>query len=146
MPTRPTGASATVGSALLAQRHGFVVHHLPSPESDRVRSSAVAAGLLLVCLAVGQADAQTGGPVIAADPTSGSAPLAVGFRVSPPPAGATVDFGDGTTGSLHPAPVCAICPSLATAGHVYQRPGSYVARLLANGQPISGATVMVRAN
>jgi len=112
-----------------------------------VRSSAVAvAGLLLVCLAVGQADAQTGGPVIAADPTSGPAPLAVGFRVSPPPAGATIDFGDGTTDSLHSAPVCYTCPPLATAGHVYQRPGSYVARLLANGRPIADAAVAVHAN
>jgi hypothetical protein len=104
------------------------------------------AGLLLSCLAVGQADAQAAGPAIAADPTSGPAPLNVMFTVSPIPSGATVDFGDGSTGSVHPAPVCYSCPPLATASHVYQRPGSYVARLVANGHPISGATVVVRAN
>jgi len=111
-----------------------------------VRAPAAAlAGLLLLCLAVGPADAQTGGPAIVADPTSGPAPLRVMFTVSIP-SGSTIDFGDGSTGGVHPAPVCYGCPPLATASHVYQRPGSYVARLVAKGQPVSGATVVVRAN
>jgi hypothetical protein len=108
--------------------------------------AATLAGLLLLSLAVGQADAQAGGPALAADPTSGPAPLRVMFTVSPIPSGSTIDFGDGSTGGMHPAPVCYGCPPLATASHVYQRPGSYVARLVAKGQPVSGATVVVRAN
>jgi PKD repeat protein len=103
------------------------------------------AGLLLSCLAVGQADAQAGSPALTADPTSGPAPLNIMFTVSLPSA-STIDFGDGSTGGVHPAPVCYGCPPLATASHVYQRPGSYIARIIANGRPVGGATVMVRAN
>ena len=107
---------------------------------------AAFAGLLLLCVTVEQANAQADGPTVAANPTSGPAPLDVMFRVSAMPPGGIIDFGDGTTGAPHPAPVCYTCPPLATASHVYQRLGSYVARLVANGQPIAGATVVVRAN
>lgn len=107
---------------------------------------AALAGLLLLCFAARQAGAQAGGPTIAANPTSGPAPLNVMFRVSAIPPGGTIDFGDGTTDAPHPAPVCYTCPPLATASHVYQRPGGYIARLVANGQPIADAMVVVHAN
>jgi PKD repeat protein len=111
-----------------------------------MRLPAMAVTGLRLCLAAERADAQAADPAITADPASGRAPLHVMFTISPVPSGAIIDFGDGTTGSLQPAPVCYTCPPLATASHVYQRPGSYVARLVANGKPIAGAAATVRAN
>jgi PKD repeat protein len=60
-------------------------------------------------------------------PKVGLAPLSVTFSSSM--TGGTVDFGDGTSGTLNPAPVCASCSAVSIAGHTYTSPGTYKAKL-----------------
>ena len=67
-----------------------------------------------------------------ASPTSGAAPLTVQFTSSAPQGsavGSTVNFGDGTSGSLGFVPVCASCNALGTVSHTYVSTGTYTATL-----------------
>lgn len=68
----------------------------------------------------------SGNQNFSASPVSGPAPLAVQFRST---VGGTIDFGDGTTGTMNSAPVCASCQALSTAGHTYTAAGTYIATL-----------------
>lgn len=65
-------------------------------------------------------------------PSSGIAPLTVRFTVTAPQGttvGNSVNFGDGTTGTLGFAPVCSSCNLLATVSHTYVATGTYTATL-----------------
>jgi hypothetical protein len=78
----------------------------------------------------------------AAEPNSGAAPLLVNFRASPAVI-ETVDFGDGTTGTMEQAPTFFGCPTLSVAGHVYQSTGTYTARLVSAGGPLGSQVITV---
>jgi peptidoglycan hydrolase-like protein with peptidoglycan-binding domain len=67
-----------------------------------------------------------------ASPTSGAAPLTVQFTSSAPQGtsiGKTVDFGDGTTGTLGVVPVCSSCNAMGIVSHTYASAGTYTATL-----------------
>jgi peptidoglycan hydrolase-like protein with peptidoglycan-binding domain len=67
---------------------------------------------------------------LSASPQSGIAPLTVQFTATAPQGdvfGSTVNFGDGTTGTLMFAPVCSSCNVLAVVSHTYAVPGTYTA-------------------
>jgi PKD repeat protein len=87
------------------------------------------------------------GAPFSASPTYGQAPLSVQFTSTGPSGsdiGQTVNFGDGTTGTLNPAPVCATCNLLATVGHTYQNAGTYTATLAnSSGATLGTATITV---
>jgi PKD repeat protein len=105
------------------------------------RMAAAAVTGALLCAMVIPADAQQA-LFLAANPTSGPAPLSVTFTVSPmPPTDSAIDFGDGSAASqLRPAQSCAGC---AAVTHVYQANGRYVARLSAGSSVVGSATVSV---
>lgn len=79
-----------------------------------------------------------------ASPTSGTAPLAVGFnyrgvsRQQP-----TLDFGDGSSSGMNAAPICATCVPVHVASHIYVAAGTYTATLTANGQAAATITITV---
>jgi PKD repeat protein len=67
-----------------------------------------------------------------ASPTSGAAPLAVTFTGPQSVAGDTVDFGDGTLGTMSPTAcpqASSSCGSNSMASHTYTAAGTYTARL-----------------
>lgn len=67
-----------------------------------------------------------------ANPQSGSAPLTVQFTSSAPQGssvGSTVNFGDGSSGTLAFAPTCAGCNAIALVSHTYSASGTYTASL-----------------
>jgi PKD repeat protein len=67
-----------------------------------------------------------------ASPSSGNAPLTVQFNSSAPQGtdiGSTVNFGDGTTGTLVFDPVCSSCNAAAMVSHTYAAAGTYTATL-----------------
>ena len=67
-----------------------------------------------------------------ATPSSGIAPLAVQFIETAPQGstvGNSVNFGDGTSGTVAFAPVCSSCNLMATVSHTYTAPGTYTATL-----------------
>jgi PKD repeat protein len=80
---------------------------------------------------------------LTATPLSGQAPLAVNFSamVSNYGGNYTVDFGDGTTGSLQTFASGQVCPLngncvYGSASHTYTYPGTYTAKL----EDVSGCT------
>ena len=89
----------------------------------------------------------TQGATFTASPTTGAAPLAVQFKSTGAQGtniGATVNFGDGTTGTLLFAPVCSQCNALGTVGHTYAAAGTYPATLLdSSGNVLGSATITV---
>lgn len=67
-----------------------------------------------------------------ASPKSGAAPLTVQFTSSAPQGsdvGNTVNFGDGTTGTLGFVPVCSSCNAMGIVSHTYASIGTYTATL-----------------
>jgi peptidoglycan hydrolase-like protein with peptidoglycan-binding domain len=67
-----------------------------------------------------------------ANPQSGIAPLTVQFVASAPQGstlGNTVDFGDGTKGTLAFIPVCSSCNAEGVVSHTYVATGTYTAML-----------------
>jgi peptidoglycan hydrolase-like protein with peptidoglycan-binding domain len=67
-----------------------------------------------------------------ASPISGQFPLTVQFIATAPQGttlGNTVNFGDGTSGTLGFVPVCSSCNAEGTVTHVYQSAGTYTATL-----------------
>jgi hypothetical protein len=82
-----------------------------------------------------------------ATPTSGPAPLAAFFKSTGSPGtdiGSTVNFGDGATDTLTPAPICAGCNPQAFVRHTYPFPGSYNAVLLSSsGNMLAAVTITV---
>jgi PKD domain len=69
-----------------------------------------------------------GTTTLTATPTTGPAPLTVSFNASGPVGTSitnTINFGDGSTGTLNPAPVCADCGPSSSASHTYTAPGTY---------------------
>lgn len=72
------------------------------------------------------------GANFSASPTSGTVPLSVQFTSSAPQGssvGNTVNFGDGTSGTLGFVPVCSSCNALGTVSHTYASAGTYTATL-----------------
>ena len=76
-----------------------------------------------------------------ATPASGAAPLIVSFT-SNLIGSNTVDFGDGAMGTMSPAPVCATCIPVSTAGHTYQSGGTFIAKLFSGLQTAQTQTVL----
>jgi peptidoglycan hydrolase-like protein with peptidoglycan-binding domain len=73
---------------------------------------------------------QNAASAFSASPTSGSGSLMVQFKATGPIGtrpGNIVIFGDGASGSLYPAPVCAGCDPQSIEGHNYTSPGTYTA-------------------
>jgi hypothetical protein len=70
----------------------------------------------------------TNGSASFASPTPGAAPLTVGFNEDA--GGTSIDFGDGSSASL--AGECS--SNNCSISHVYQKPGTYTARILEIGQ------------
>jgi PKD repeat protein len=74
----------------------------------------------------------TTGTNFTASPTSGAAPLTVQF-ISSAPQGSTlgnsVNFGDGSTGTLGVVPVCSSCNAEGVVSHTYASAGTYTATL-----------------
>lgn len=67
-----------------------------------------------------------------ASPQSGAAPLTVQFTSTAPQGGtvgSTVNFGDGTNGTLGVVPVCSNCSLEGIVSHTYTSPGTYTATL-----------------
>ena len=67
-----------------------------------------------------------------ATPNAGVSPLMVQFTETAPQGttlGTIVDFGDGTTGTMAFAPVCASCNAMATVSHTYGHDGTFKATL-----------------
>ena len=67
-----------------------------------------------------------------ASPISGTAPLTVQFTSTAPQGsdiGRTVDFGDGSSGSLAFVPICSSCNAIGIVSHTYASAGSYTATL-----------------
>jgi peptidoglycan hydrolase-like protein with peptidoglycan-binding domain len=67
-------------------------------------------------------------PGFYADPMSGTAPLTVQFSSSAPQGtsvGTTVNFGDGTTGTLGVIPTCSSCNARGVVSHTYASVGTY---------------------
>ena len=74
-----------------------------------------------------------------ATPTFGAAPLIVNFAYNETlPPGAILAFGDGTSGSMNAAPICATCNPKYVTSHTYVSGGTYTAGLVQSG---SGAIV-----
>jgi len=74
----------------------------------------------------------TTGTNFTASPTSGAVPLTVQFTSSAPQGtsiGNTVNFGDGTTGTLGFVPVCSSCNAMGVVSHTYASAGTYTATL-----------------
>lgn len=74
----------------------------------------------------------TGPATFFANPQSGAAPLTVQFTSSAPQGsnvGSSVNFGDGSSGTLAFAPTCSGCNALAMVSHTYAAAGSYTATL-----------------
>ena len=74
----------------------------------------------------------TSGLSFTASPISGQFPLTVQFIATAPQGttlGNSVNFGDGTSGTLGFVPVCSSCNIEATVTHVYQSAGTYTATL-----------------
>ncbi len=74
----------------------------------------------------------TTGTNFSASPTSGAAPLTVQFTSSVSQGssiGSTVNFGDGTSGTLAYVPVCSSCNAMGTVSHTYASSGTYTATL-----------------
>ena len=72
------------------------------------------------------------GTYFTASPTSGAAPFTVQFTSSAPQGtsiGNTVNFGDGTTGTLGFVPVCSSCNAMGVISHTYTSAGTYTATL-----------------
>jgi hypothetical protein len=55
----------------------------------------------------------------------------------------TIGFGDDTTGTMEQAPTCFGCSTLSVAGHIYQSPGTYIARLVSAGGPLGSQVITV---
>jgi PKD repeat protein len=110
------------------------------------RTAATAAIAGLFWAAAVPADAQQA-LSLAANPTSGAAPLSVTFTVSPaPPLDSAIDFGDGSAAaSVRPMQPCPTCAPAAGVTHVYQSNGRYVARLSAGRDVVGSATISVGA-
>jgi peptidoglycan hydrolase-like protein with peptidoglycan-binding domain len=74
----------------------------------------------------------TTGTGFSASPASGTAPLTVQFTSSEPQGssiGTTVNFGDGTSGTLGVIPVCSSCNAMGSVSHTYLSAGTYTATL-----------------
>jgi hypothetical protein len=69
-----------------------------------------------------------------ASPVSGTAPLAVGFRYEGSKKQPRVDFCDGSSSAMNPAPTCAICVPVYVASHIYVAAGTFTATFTADGQ------------
>lgn len=70
-----------------------------------------------------------------ASPQSGGAPLTVEFSATAPQGttlGNTVNFGDGTSGTLMVVPTCSSCNEMGTVSHTYTASGTYNASLTNN--------------
>jgi PKD repeat protein len=77
----------------------------------------------------------TTGVNFTASPTSGASPLTVQFRSTAPPGaslGTTVNFGDGSSGTIAPAPTCFGCQEIGVTSHTYTSAGTYTATLTNN--------------
>jgi PKD repeat protein len=77
----------------------------------------------------------TGSVSFTASPTSGAAPLTVQFTATAPQGttlGNTVNFGDGSTGTLGFVPVCSSCNAEGVVSHTYASAGTYTATLTNN--------------
>jgi PKD repeat protein len=106
-----------------------------------MKSSIAFAGIFVAAIVVvsaqqltSQQQARTQNRAISftGSPASGPAPLLVQFTSGGPQGadiGRTIAFGDGDTGQLHPAPVCATCDPQASVAHTYAAPGIYIATL-----------------
>jgi len=67
-----------------------------------------------------------------ASPTSGSAPLTVQFTATTPQGTTlptTINYGDGTSGTLGVVPVCSSCNAESAGSHTYASAGIYTATL-----------------
>lgn len=76
----------------------------------------------------------TTGTNFTASPTAGAAPLTVQFTSSAPQGssiGNTVNFGDGTSGTLGVVPVCSSCNAEGIVSHTFATAGTYTATLTA---------------
>lgn len=83
----------------------------------------------------GTSGTQANKQLFSAAPQAGSAPLAVQFSESAPQGamlGNSINFGDGSTGTMGFIPVCSSCNAMATASHTYVQPGIYTASLTSN--------------
>lgn len=80
----------------------------------------------------GSGSSTQSGLSFSATPNSGIAPLTVQFVASAPQGttiGNSINFGDGTSGSLGFVPVCSNCNAMAAGSHTYTAPGTYTATL-----------------
>ena len=73
------------------------------------------------------------GQQFSANPSTGSAPLTVQFTATAPQGqtlGNTVNFGDGTSGTLGVVPTCSGCNEMGAVSHTYASSGTYTATLM----------------
>jgi hypothetical protein len=92
------------------------------------------------------AQADTSPPLergFSASPTSGPAPLNVGFRYEGSRKQPAIDFGDGSSSGMNAAPTCATCVPVYVASHSYTVAGAYTATLSANGEVAGTITITV---
>jgi PKD repeat protein len=78
------------------------------------------------------------------EPASGVAPLAVWFTHTGILTGQLMlDFGDGSSSGMNPAPTCYSCPPVQIVSHTYMSSGLYAATLTVGGQIIGTVTITV---
>ncbi|MCE9541632.1 peptidoglycan-binding protein [Candidatus Kaiserbacteria bacterium] len=83
---------------------------------------------------------------LTASPQSGQAPLTVTFKSEAAPGsslGTSILYGDGTSGTLYPAPTCSTCNLSATGSHTYSTPGTYTALVMSTGPCSAGSSSAV---
>jgi PKD repeat protein len=107
-----------------------------------VLSTGISSGSAAIRVAQNPSAKATTAFTFSATPTSGAAPLVVNFRASNAIA-TTIDFGDGATGTMIPAPTCARCPSLAIVGHIYSNSGTYTAKLVSADTTLGSQLITV---
>lgn len=139
-PSQSTPPAGAISDDLQAQINALLAQlaalqqtcpSTPVPASTQSLSDDLQAqvnALLAQIAALQQSGCGGSGITFTATPTSGKAPLAVVFSSN---SASDIKFGDGTTGTLNPTPICTGCAPSFTASHIYTSAGVFTAS--ANG-------------
>jgi peptidoglycan hydrolase-like protein with peptidoglycan-binding domain len=147
-PTGYFGPLTQVAVQEWQSENGIVSSGTPATNGYGIVGPRTRAAMSQTCLGSISGEPSTQPITLTASPTSGTRPLAVNFRATGPQGAdigsMRVNFADGASGALTPAPICVSCNELATVGHVYLEYGTYTATLVSpSGATLSTATITV---